>query len=166
MSQASQPRLARLGDLAAIVGILNQSAGTGANALHLPVSVESRRTWFDAHTPADFPLWVSEVDGVVAAWCSFSPWRGGREALRAVAEISYYVDRAHHRQGLATALVRHAIAQAPRLGLHTLLAIGLETNQASETLLKREGFERWGRLPDVAEVGARRVGQWIYGRAV
>ncbi|MEM1055811.1 MAG: N-acetyltransferase family protein [Bacteroidota bacterium] len=157
-------RLARLGDLPAIVGILNQSAGTGANARLASVPVENRRAWFDAHTPSDFPLWVAEVERAVVGWCSLSRWRGGREALRGVAEISYYVDRAHHRQGIATALVRHAMDSAPDLGLHTLLAIGLETNPASEVLLRRGGFERWGLLPQIAEIGGKRTGQWIYGR--
>ena len=159
-------RLAQPDDLPAIVHILNQSAGTGANALLSPVTVESRHAWLEAHAPGAFPLWVAEADGAVAGWCSLSPWRGGREALRGVAEISYYVDRDHHRRGIATGLVRHAVRKAAGLGLHTLLAIGLETNPASEALLVREGFERWALLPAVADLGGRRVGQWIYGRAV
>ena len=67
---------------------------------------------------------------------------------------------------MGRALVRHALEAAPGLGVRTLLAIGLETNAASLALLSREGFARWGSLPRVAEIGGRRVGQWILGRDV
>ena len=159
-------RPAHPADLGAIVEILNQSAGTGANARLAPVTVESREAWFAAHSPEAFPLWVAEAEGAVVGWCSLSAWRGGREALRGAAEVSYYVDRAHYRRGIATALVRHALEAAPGLRLHTLLAVGLETNAASEALLLREGFERWGLLPEIARFGESRAGQWIYGRHI
>ena len=153
-----------------MVAILNQFAGTGANALLSPITTASRAAWFEAHTPDRFPLWVAETDARVAGWCSLSAWRSGRGALSGVREVSYYVDAAHHRQGIATALVRHALAACPGLGAHTLLAIGLETNPASVALLTREGFERWGFFPEVADLhrpsGEPRVGQWVYGRKV
>ena len=162
-------RNAHRDDLPRIVRILNQSAGTGANARLAPVGVDSREAWFDAHAPDRFPIWIAETERDVVGWCSLSPWRSGRGALAGVAEISYYVDAAHHRQGIATRLVRHARGACPGLEIHTLLAIGLESNPASEALLIREGFERWGLLPGVADLrasGGRRVGQWIYGRTV
>ncbi|HIG75411.1 MAG TPA: N-acetyltransferase family protein [Bacteroidetes bacterium] len=153
-------------DLAPVVRILNESAGTGANAILSPVTEASRRAWFGAHSPDAHPLWIAEIEGDVAGWCSLSAWRGGREALRGTAEISYYVARDRQRRGVGTALVRHALAEAAGLGLHTLLAVGLETNAASEALLRREGFTRWGTLPGVARWDGRAVAQWIYGRAV
>ena len=160
-------RHARHEDLPAIVAILNQSAGTGANALLAPVSTASREAWLAEHTPDRQPVWVAESGGALLGWCSLSGWRSGRGALAGVREISYYVDAAHYRQGVATALVRHAVATCPGLAVHTLLAIGLETNSASEALLAREGFVRWGLLPAIAHLDRQPekvTGQWIYGR--
>ena len=159
-------RFARHDDLPALVSILNEAIARHQNALLAPVRVEEREAWFAAHPPEAHPLWVAEASGAVAGWCSLGPWRAGRGALRRTAEISVYVAPDRQRQGVGTALVRHALEAAPGLGIRTLLAIGLETNAASLALFLREGFERWGALPGVAEIGGQRLGQWILGRDV
>lgn len=160
-------RHARPDDLPAMVAILNAAIAHRQNALLAPVTVASRASWLDAHPPEAFPLWVaSGEDGGVAGWCSLSPWRSGRGALAVTAEISVYIAPARQRQGVGTALLRHALTRAPEAGIDTLLAIGLETNAASLALFIREGFQRWGALPEVARFGEARVGQWILGRAV
>ncbi|MEL6615909.1 MAG: N-acetyltransferase family protein [Bacteroidota bacterium] len=160
-------RLARPGDLQALVAILNTAVERRQNALLAPVTVESRTAWLDTHPPEAYPMWVASGDGgSVAGWGSLNPWRSGRGALRATAEVSVYVAPDRQRQGVGTALLRHAIQSAPALGIDRLLAIGLETNTASLALFSREGFERWGALPYVAVFGGDRVGQWILGRAV
>jgi len=86
--------------------------------------------------------------------------------LRRTAEISYYVRAADRGRGVATALVQHAIDQAPRLGKHVLFGILLERNDASIRLLKKCGFELWGRLPDVALIEGELVSHVYYGRSV
>ena len=54
-------RDATLDDLPAIVAIYNSTiASRDVTADLEPVSVESRRAWFDAHGPAARPLWVVE----------------------------------------------------------------------------------------------------------
>jgi phosphinothricin acetyltransferase len=94
-------RLAHLNDLPAIVDIYNQSIpskqSTGDTQL---LRAENRLTWFGEHRPEEHPMFVAEVDGGVAGWCSLSVYRPGRAALRFTAEISYYISYAYHRQGL------------------------------------------------------------------
>src|SRR5215208_8282028 len=114
-------RFAQLDDLPAIVDIYNQSIpsrqSTGDTR---PLRVEDRRTWFGEHRPEEHPIFVAEVDGGVAGWCSLSAYRPGRAALRFTAEISYYLAPTYHRQGIGTALVKHALAACPTLQIRHL----------------------------------------------
>ena len=158
-------RLAQMGDLPAIVDIYNQAIpsrrATGDMQL---VRVEDRKPWFAEHRPDEHPIFVAEVDGQVAGWCSLSAYRPGRAALRFTAEISYFVGSTYHRQGVGTALVKHALAACPALQLRHLFAIVLEGNQASIRLLEKMGFELWGYLPRVANFDGREVGHLYYGQ--
>jgi phosphinothricin acetyltransferase len=164
---ASTIRIASSTDLPAIVEIYNDAvAQRFATADLAAVTPSSRRVWFDDHDPADFPIWVLEQDGRVRGWCSLSAYRARRAALLGTAEISYYVARDAQRRGLGTALVRHAIVEAPRHGKRVLFGILLERNIASVRLLTNCGFELWGRLPDVALIDGELVSHVYYGRKV
>ena len=90
--------------------------------------------FFALHTPDKYPIFLAEVDHAVAGWCSLSPYRPGRMALPFTAEISDYIDRAFHRQGVATRLIHHAIAECPMLQIKTLFGILLERNIASRQI--------------------------------
>lgn len=81
-------------------------------------------------------------------------------------QISYYVGRSSRGRGVGSALVQHAVREAPRLGKRVLFGILLETNHASIRLMEKCGFELWGRLPDVAMIEGRLVSHLYYGRRV
>jgi phosphinothricin acetyltransferase len=159
-------RLARPVDLPAILEIYNQAVSTQSTGDTQPVRLEDRQKWYEDHRPEKYPIFVSQVNGEVAGWCSLSAYRAGRAALRFTAEISYYITRAHHRRGLGTALVEHTLAACPRLEIRHLFAIVLENNTASLRLLEKMGFERWGYLPRVADFDGKEVGHLYYGRHV
>jgi L-amino acid N-acyltransferase YncA len=160
-------RLAHIDDLPAIVDIYNQSISSQqATGDTQPVRVEDRVAWFREHHPEDHPIFVADVDGEVAGWCSLSPYRPGRAALRFTAEISYYIGDAFHRRGIGTALVEHALAACPTLGIRHLFAIVLEGNQGSVRLLQKMRFEQWGYLPKVADFDGKEVAHLYYGRHV
>ncbi len=152
-------------DLPAIVDIYNATIPTRrATADTAPVSVESRRAWFDAHGPTTWPLWVmADKRDDIVGWFSFQPFYG-RPAYHATAEVSVYVATAHHRQGIATQLVTEGIRRAPALGLSTLLGFIFGHNQPSLALFQRFGFERWGVLPRVAELDGVERDLVIVGR--
>jgi L-amino acid N-acyltransferase YncA len=157
-------RLAQMNDLPAIVDIYNQAIpsklSTGDTQ---PVRVEDKMTWFREHLPQEHPIYLAEVNRQVAGWCSLSPYRPGRAALRFTAEISYYIAIMHHRQGIGKALVEHAVAACPALQIRHLFAIVLEGNEASLKLLRKMGFEQWGYLPRVADFDGKEVGHLYYG---
>lgn len=77
--------------------------------------------------------------------------------------MSYYVHSEHRRQGVAAALVSHMTKLAPSLKVRTLIAIILETNLASASLMERLGFSRWAELPSVARLNNQDVGHVYYG---
>ncbi len=158
-------RLASAADLPTVVAIYNEAvAERYATADLSAVTLNQRVAWFREHDPPRYPVYVLEEQGVIRGWCSLSAYRPGRAALLGTAEISYYVASAARGQGVGTALVRHAVNEAPGLGKRVLFGILLERNTASIRLMTRCGFELWGRLPDVALINGDLVSHVYYGR--
>ena len=130
------------------------------------VTVESRKEWFAQHSPETYPIYLAEEDNKIIGWCSLSPHRPGRKALSTVAEISYYIHKDHRRKGIANSLITHTIESAKVLGFKNLISILLELNKTSIYILEKFGFEKWGHLPDIAEIDEVICGQYIYGRKI
>ena len=158
-------RTANENDFADIVKIYNQAVDEKfATADTEHVSLESRKEWFAQHSPQTYPIYVAEENGEIIGWCSLSPHRPGRKALRSVAEISYYIHKDHRRKGVAISLITNTIESAKNLGFKNLISILLDLNKPSIHILEKFGFENWGRLPEVAEIDGVICGQYIYGR--
>ena len=139
-------------DLPAIVAIYNAAIpGRLATADTAAVSVDSRREWFTAFDPASRPLWVAEHGGQVAGWLGLRSFYG-RPAYHRTVEAAVYVAPDMQRRGIAGALLSHALAAAPSLGVSTLVAFVFGHNDASLALFHRAGFADWGTLPRVAEL--------------
>ena len=158
-------RISTANDLQAIVEIYNQAVDEKfctADTEH--VSIESRTEWLEQHSVNSYPIFVCEIEGVVRGWCSLSPYRQGRKALRTIAEISYYVHKDFRRMKIGDTLVKNSILLSKKLGFKNLIAILLEPNIASINLLKNHGFLMWGFLPDVADFDGTWCSQCIYGR--
>jgi phosphinothricin acetyltransferase len=154
-------------DLEAIVNIYNQAVDEKfATADTEYVTVESRKEWFAQHSPKTYPIYVAEESNEIVGWCSLSPHRPGRKALRTVAEISYYIHKDHRRKGIANSLISHTIKSAKALGFKNLLSILLDLNKTSIYILEKFEFEKWGHLPNVAEIDGTICGQYIYGRKI
>jgi len=67
-----QIRDATEADLPAIIDIHNAAIASRISTAQLePVTVESQREWFRAHSPAQYPIWVAEAEGAIAGWLSF-----------------------------------------------------------------------------------------------
>ena len=153
-------------DLDAIVAIYNAAVpGRLATADTEPVSVESRRPWFRDRAWERHPLWVyqDDADGRIIGWLSFGKFYG-RPAYAATAEVSIYVDPTAQRRGVATDLLRQAIARAPALGLETFLGFVFAHNVGSVALCLKFGFERWGLLPRIARLDGIERDVLILGR--
>jgi L-amino acid N-acyltransferase YncA len=160
-------RIAHIEDLPRIVEIYNQAILTQHSTADLtPIRTENRMTWFSEHTPERHPVFLAEIGHAVVGWCSLSPYRPGRMALRFTVEISCYVDQAFRRKGVAAALITHAIAECPRLNIKTLYGILLERNRASIAMMRKLGFEQWGYLPRVADFDGEECAHIYFGKRV
>ena len=137
-------------DLPQIVAIYNATISSRVVTADIePVSVESRERWFEEHSPDFRPLWVVEVEGQIAGWLSFSSFYG-RPAYNKTVELSVYVHDDFRKRGIASYLLVQAFAQAPSLGIDTLLGFIFAHNLTSLALFEKFGFARWGELPKVA----------------
>jgi L-amino acid N-acyltransferase YncA len=153
-------------DLPAIIEIYNAATATRLSTARFGrVTVEERLPWFRAHSPDEFPLWVAEVDGLIAGWLSFHEFIR-RPAYRGAVEISIYVNEQLRRRGIGRALLAKAIAHAPRLHARTLIGYVLGHNEASLALFEQAGFERWGCLPRIAKFETAERDLMIVGRHV
>lgn len=160
-------RIATNQDWPSIAAIYNQAVDEDfCTADTDPITVEDRLDWFSQHSPNAYPIFVADQDGCVSGWCSLSPYRPGRKALRTVSEISYYVGTQYKNMGIGSGLIEHAIGEAPKLGFKNLFAILLDRNDVSVRLLEKHGFKKWGHLPDIADFNGTICGQFIYGRKV
>jgi phosphinothricin acetyltransferase len=160
-------RKANISDLPNIVEIYNQAVPTHRSTANtIPWTVVSRAPWFNEHKPNKHPIFVAEITGQVVGWCSLSPYRPGRFALRHTAEISYYIDNSYHRQGVGSALVNHALEACPALGIKNLIAVLIDQNNASQKLLEKLDFKQWGYLPKVLDFDGQEFGEYYYGKRV
>jgi L-amino acid N-acyltransferase YncA len=161
-----QIRDATLDDLAAIVAIYNASVpGRMATADLAPVTVESRRPWFDEHSPGSRPLWVLEESGTIAGWLSLQAFHT-RPAYHATVEVSVYVAPDAQRKGYARKLVARMIDRAGEFGIATVLALIFGHNEPSLALFRNFGFETWGHLPRVAKLDGIERDVVILGRRI
>jgi phosphinothricin acetyltransferase len=162
-----QVRVAEMADLPAIVAIYNQAVPTHRSTANTtPYTVEGRKAWFMEHDPMKRPIFVAEVDGQIAGWCSLSTYRPGRMALRFTAEMSLYIESAFQKKGVGSALVRHALEACPRLGIKNVVGVVIDRNEGSQKLLKRMGFEQWGYLPRVLDFDGEEFGEFYFGKRV
>ena len=158
-------RLAGEDDLEAIAAILNAGIATRAATAQLdPVDVDERRAWLAGHSER-YPVWVAVDDRGVAGWFSVSPW-SDRVAYDLSAEVSVYVAPDRQGRGVAAFLLRHAIAEAPQLGIEVYIARVFTHNIPSLRLFERFDFQRWGVMPGVARLDGVLRSVAILGRRV
>lgn len=157
-------RLARQDDLQVINQIYNQAVRQRFCTAHLePVGMEEREHWFAVHDPALYPVFVAVDEGGCLGWGSLGPYRESRQALAHVAEVSYYVDEKERAKGVGSKLLGHALNVAPGYGFSVLIAILLNRNPASMGLLKKYGFEEWGRMPEIARIDGQLADHLYFG---
>jgi len=141
---------ATIDDLERIVEIYNSTIPSRMVTADLePVTAESRYAWFNEHSPDRRPIWVLKEEERIIAWLSFQSFHS-RPAYNATAEISIYIDASYRGKGIGSLLLQRAIDESPWLGIDNIVGLVFGHNEPSLALLKKFGFQEWGRLPRVA----------------
>jgi phosphinothricin acetyltransferase len=149
-SMALNMRVARHGDLGRIVQIYNETvASRSVTADTEAVTVAQRETWYQAHDPQKWPLWVAtSATGHILGWLSLSQY-SERAAYNGTAEISIYIDEAARGQHLGSQMVDYVAAHVAEFGITHVIARIISVNRASLALFAAKGYAQWGLLPGV-----------------
>ncbi|MBX9711500.1 MAG: GNAT family N-acetyltransferase [Xanthobacteraceae bacterium] len=151
-------RPATLADIPAIADIYAAEVheGTATFELTPPDAAEMAKRFSDI-AGKNFPYLIAEHNGRIAGYAYAASYRA-RPAYRFTVENSIYLDRAHQRQGIGSALLTELIARCERLGFRQMIAvIGDSANAGSVALHTRAGFAMIGTLPDVGF----KFGRWL-----
>ena len=150
-------REATAADAADLLAIHNEAVRTTTAIWdESEVDLADRSDWLTGRLSAGLPVLVAEVDGVVAGYAAYGPWRE-RSGYRHTVENSLYVLASHHRRGLASALFDALLARARGAGVHRMVAMIESGNTVSIDLHTRRGFQVVGRLPEVG----RKFDRWL-----
>ncbi|GGN64058.1 N-acetyltransferase [Actinoplanes lobatus] len=149
-------RAADAGDMEGIRAIRNRAIEqTTALWTETPQSPAEATAWLAAHL-ARGSAFVAEIDGEVAGFATYGPWRP-LDGYRHTVENSVYVREDRHGLGIGSALMTTVIAAAREAGHHVMVA-GIEAgNTSSIRLHERFGFEHAGTI---REVGTK-FGRWL-----
>ena len=160
-------RRAEAADLPAITAIYNSTIPSRCvTGEREPVSVASRRGWFENHQRPHRPIIVVEDDsGSIAAWASFNDFYAPDD-YDIFAEISIYVHENHRSNGLGGELLAHMESVAPDLGIRSIMAMIFAHNPPSIALFERSGYSLWGRLTQVADMDGFIADIVIYGKTL
>ena len=152
-------------DLTEIVEIFNQAITTRTSTGYLDkFSVEERKVWFSEHTKEKYPILVAEQNEKIVGWINLDPYRIGRKAFEKTVEVSFFIHNDYKRKGIGNELLRAMMKTATKLGYKTIFAIVLDKNIGSIKLLEKNNFEKWGFLPEVAEIDEKILGHVYYGK--
>jgi phosphinothricin acetyltransferase len=122
--------------------------------------------WFEKHDDNEYPVYVAEIDDIVAGFVYIDYYRPGRIALKQNAEISYFVDKNYRRKGIGKNLIEFMESQCDNLDIKTLFAIIIDNNEASIKLIEKCGYKKWGHLPKIAIIDNVEVGHLYYGKRI
>lgn len=151
-------------DLPRIVEIYNAAISTKRSTADTEeVTAASLREWFRKHIPERRPLLVCARADEIVAWMSFEDFYG-RPAYQHTAELSIYIAPEWQGRRLGRELLCEAEQRAPALGIRSLVGYVFAHNEPSMRLLRVFGFQEWGRLPDVAEMGGHEYSLCIMGK--
>ena len=157
MSTTAVIRPAELADLPAITDIYNDASLTSTATFDTePKTLDDRRVWFQSHDERH-PILVAELSGRVVGWACLTPW-SDRRAYDETAETSFYVQSDSRGHGIGRQLKLAIIAEARRLGFHSLIARVADGSGESLHINESVGFTRVGVLKEVGKKFGQRLG--------
>lgn len=115
-----------------------------------------RLGWFEDKIKKDIPVWVAEVDGQIAGFASYGPFRAW-QAYKYTIEHSVYVHPNFRRRGIAKILLQKLIDDVQQKSIHAIIA-GIDADNAGSISLHRQfGFEETAHFKQVGY----KFGKWL-----
>lgn len=118
--------------------------------------------WLDTATDKH-PMLVFEENHQVIAWCSIEPFYG-LPAFDGASEISLYVSPEWQTNGIGTQIFQYLESHRNQIGFTHLVAYIYSSNLNSQGFFKRQGFEQWGLLPNIAQGEHIKEDVYLLGR--
>lgn len=144
-------------DLPAILAIYNHAIETTTAVFsYAPHTMAMRREWFADKQARGHPVLVADLDGVVAGFATYGPFRAW-PAYRYSIEHSVYVDHSTRRKGIARRLMEALIARARAQDFHVLIGGIVSENTPSLALHEALGFEKVAHFKQVGY----KFGRWL-----
>lgn len=144
-------------DIVAILDIYNDAIlNTTAVYSEEPHTLQMRQDWYRDRIKNNFPVYIAEVDGVVAGFSSFGHFRVW-PCYRYTVEISVYVAVPFRGKGISKILLKSLIDRARDMNVHAVLAGITADNKISLNLHKSFGFVE---VANLKEVGYK-FGRWL-----
>jgi L-amino acid N-acyltransferase YncA len=157
LSSTIKIRDAREDDLDAILDIYNDAIiNTTAVYSEKPHTLQMRKDWYNERLKNNFPVYVADVDGMIAGFSSFGHFRIW-PCYRYTAEVSVYVAEPYRGKGISKILLQSLIDRAGQMNIHAVIAGISADNEISINLHKSFGFEE---VAEFKEVGYK-FGRWL-----
>jgi L-amino acid N-acyltransferase YncA len=117
--------------------------------------IEERQATFQTrlHEPGELELkteqrggqiLVAEQDDQVLGWAAWTGYDDPAAYYAGIAECAVYVGREARGKGIGAALLEALATEAPKVGVHKLIAKVFTTNAASIALFRRCGYREVG----------------------
>ena len=126
-------------DMGRVLEIYAQGIATGDSTFQS--QVPTPEVWDEAHMGKC--RLVAEANGKIAGWVALT-WVSDGCAYKGVAEVSIYIDSAHHGKGIGRKLLEAVIEESEKEGLWTLQATIMDGNIGSVKISERCGFRLVG----------------------
>ncbi|PJK16119.1 N-acetyltransferase [Chryseomicrobium excrementi] len=139
-------RPATLNDLEEILAIYNDAiVNTTAVYSYHAQTLEDRKAWFEQKQADGYPVIVFEIEGHVAGFATFGPFRAW-PAYKYSIEHSVYVNTDYRKQGIGRKLLQ-AIIDLAKAGEYKTLVAGIDAaNDKSIWLHEKLGFTHSGTV--------------------
>ncbi len=148
-------------DAARIAEIFNHYVLT-STAIFSNTCVTERQMACKILSPEDFtPFLVNVTDGVVDGYCYAHKWSND-EVYAGTMEVTIYLHHEAVGRGTGSTLLAELIRRCRKKGVHTLVSIITDGNEASEVMHRRLGFECVGRLLGVGYKFGKYIGDAYY----
>src|SRR5579872_7074675 len=144
-------------DIPGILEIYNDAIlHTTALYTYEPYTLPMMQQWFKDKAGKGLPVYIADVDGSVAGFASYGPFRPW-PAYKYTVEHSIYIHPEYRGRGLSKGLLRTIIDHATAGKLHTIVA-GIDSqNQVSINLHRQFGFSHAGLITQVGY----KFGRWL-----